>query len=635
MGIRNAKDTIREARLKAGLTQEQLAEGICSSQMLSRIETGCGGVSPATFQALMERAGAPCERYPVFANREDFDCFYALKQARFHLDAWQLAPAYEELQKVENHSWADNKLYYQEWLLLHCRLQFRSGQCDHKRNYHTLLEGLRISIPKIDLSDFRKRLFTQNEIQFLTAISQEALYLGQLDICFQIHSQVAAHLIGSNFTGREKERMQAEDAIVFVKYLLAKKDYRTALNVADSHRHQMVINMEESVLLELTFLTGLCCHYLKDHDRAAECIKAAFYSASAIKSCYANTCRAYLTENTDFSMPEYMLSIPDIETDKYPFKETIDASKLLNGDFISENTVPYTLGTLIRDLRLSQNLSQPILCQGLCSKSALSKIESGSLQPDIALTECLLQRLGVSERLFTFWGDDKDARLYELKFKLIHRHLLSEEDVRDCLAEMESLLDKKDVLWRQQYLIFKATLSPSGQDNISTYLEALHCTLPNFDIHQLHQYRLTWSEVTCLNCLAHEYRLTKNSHLCSLYYIQILEYANRTHPDILINTHAFAPSVYAYCHCMYVQKNYTEIINLSDRIDLSIMWYTLQFYASYLFYYSQALGECSRLEEVALPGTFSCNLSVLTEYYKNAAALKNYLYEDFSILLDY
>ena len=66
MGVRNAGKAIREARLKAGLTQEQLSEGVCSVLSLSRIENGSAGVSPVTFQALMAHAGAPCEVYPIF-----------------------------------------------------------------------------------------------------------------------------------------------------------------------------------------------------------------------------------------------------------------------------------------------------------------------------------------------------------------------------------------------------------------------------------------------------------------------------------------------------------------------------------------------------------------------------------------
>lgn len=92
---------IREARLKAGLSQEKLSEGICSTLSLSRIENGTAEVNPSTFQALMAHAGAPCEAFPIFANHTDFDCFYTLKKARFYLDCWHLNEAYEELTTIE------------------------------------------------------------------------------------------------------------------------------------------------------------------------------------------------------------------------------------------------------------------------------------------------------------------------------------------------------------------------------------------------------------------------------------------------------------------------------------------------------------------------------------------------------
>ena len=146
MPVHNANLLIREARIKAGLTQEQLSEGICTPQALSRIETGTANVSHVTFQALMERAGVQYGRFPVFSSRDGFECFYGLKRVRLYLDAWQLESAYEELGKLEEKNWADNRLYYQEWLLLHCRLQFLSGCCSHQENYDTLLDALHRSM---------------------------------------------------------------------------------------------------------------------------------------------------------------------------------------------------------------------------------------------------------------------------------------------------------------------------------------------------------------------------------------------------------------------------------------------------------------------------------------------------------
>ena len=61
MSIRNAGKTIKEARLKAGMTQEQLSEGICTVLSLSRIENGSCGVSAVTFQALMAHARSPSQ----------------------------------------------------------------------------------------------------------------------------------------------------------------------------------------------------------------------------------------------------------------------------------------------------------------------------------------------------------------------------------------------------------------------------------------------------------------------------------------------------------------------------------------------------------------------------------------------
>ena len=97
-------------------------------------------------------------------------------------------------------------------------------------------------------------------------------------------------------------------------------------------------------------------------------------------------------------------------------KKAINTSDLTDGtyDFFSADVL--TIGRLIHELRTEQGLSLTALCQGLCSKSKLSKIENDALQPDVFLTEALLQRLGISERGFTFWGSERESRLYELKF---------------------------------------------------------------------------------------------------------------------------------------------------------------------------------------------------------------------------
>lgn len=183
MSVRSAGKAIREARLKANLTQEQLSEGICSIVSLSRIENETVGVSPATFQALMSKAGAPCEAFPAFASFQDFDCFYTLKKARYYMESFQLQYAYDELEKVQNINWADNKFYYQEWLLLYYKIQSYSCFDNHFYLLDVLLKALSLSQPNLNFANFQKRLLSFAEIEIIISCAQEYLLVNETDTC--------------------------------------------------------------------------------------------------------------------------------------------------------------------------------------------------------------------------------------------------------------------------------------------------------------------------------------------------------------------------------------------------------------------------------------------------------------------
>lgn len=65
-------EAIRRIRIEKGLTQERLAEGICSPSSLSRIENGGQVPSRKTFQLLMERLDGPGYSYAHFLSEEEY-----------------------------------------------------------------------------------------------------------------------------------------------------------------------------------------------------------------------------------------------------------------------------------------------------------------------------------------------------------------------------------------------------------------------------------------------------------------------------------------------------------------------------------------------------------------------------------
>lgn len=632
MSIRDAGKTIREARLKAGLTQEQLSEGVCSVLSLSRIENGSSGVSPSTFQALMAHAGAPCEVYPIFANRQDFDCFYTLKRARFYLDSWQLQESYDELEKIEKWSFADNKFYYQEWLYLHGRLLVRSDMKDHQVLFDLFSNSLHITRPHVDFSDFRNMLLSITEIELFIAIAQEFLYLDQADMCLAICSQIFSYLSDAEISQLEKDRLFAEHAITYAKYLLYTKDYKKALSIADSNRHKMVQNSANGLVLELNFLTALSYYYTGDFQTAYEYFKNTFYSAHSIESCYATICRNYIYQQTTLSVDNYLKSMPDIPCICFPIKKAITTSDLSDGTYDLFSPDVLTFGKLIHALRTEQDIPQTVLCQGLCSKSKLSKIEHDTLQPDIFLAEALLQRLGISEREFVFWGNERESKIYQLKFKLMHSHPSINKNFQCDLEELKSLACEKDFPLLQLYAVCYIKLISSSYEKIDILTNALSYTLPNFDIRVIHNYRLSWIELSLLNNIAHEYR-TIDAAKSNFYFSKLLDYLSLNSLDILYANQIYGMTIYMYSHSLYIQKHYNELIDLLISPHYHLLKCHILNWGYFLFYYSQSLGECQNIREATRYSHYACCIQEQYELKANSDALKKYMWEDFSIII--
>lgn len=71
MGNYNVGDMIRLSRIANGMTQEELSEGVCSVETLSRIENGKHKVKSDTYRQLMEKMYQITEKnYAVCVSRD-------------------------------------------------------------------------------------------------------------------------------------------------------------------------------------------------------------------------------------------------------------------------------------------------------------------------------------------------------------------------------------------------------------------------------------------------------------------------------------------------------------------------------------------------------------------------------------
>lgn len=630
MAVRNAGKIIREARLKAGLTQEQMSEDICSVLTLSRIENNSAGVSPSLFQALMSRAGAPRNIFPVFPNRKDFDCFYTLKRARLYLESWQLQEAYDELLKVKNADFSNNKFHYQEWLYLQGCLQSRSGSCEHQLIYEIFISALIITKPNIDFSDLSNELFSDIELELLIEISNELLYLSHCDLSYIICSQLESYINNAELSFIERDRLLSRNAIARTKYLLYTHDYNKALETINEYRHLMVVNSENTSLLELNFWTAMSYYYCGNIEKAHQMFNDTFYSARAIESCYATTCLKFVSANTSIVIDDYIKSLPSIDCKTFKYEKITDSLSLSDGTYDLFSPDVLTLGRLIYILRKEQNISQAVLCQGLCSKSKLSKIENDQLQPDIFLSEALLQRLGVSERVFSFWGNSNYKILYELKSKILNSKLTSLKEQFALLKQFKELLSENNNILLQFYYALSYDFLDESERRIATLQNALNLTLPDFDILNINNYRLSLIELGIIGNIAYEYREISPSK-SNLYFSKLLEYMNLSSVNIMFQSLVYPIFIYKYAHSLYHQKYYLQLSNLYTFSVARILKIHLDSLGFFTLFFVQALGECNDYKKAFYYGKCAASIERMLELHSNALSIASTLKSDFDI----
>ena len=549
MGIYDAGTAIKNARIRAGLTQEQMAEDICSVVALSNIENGKCGISPLTFSLLMNKAGVNKDAFPLFENYEDFQIFLATNHARFYIDHWKNDLAFGALESIQNQKFSHNRYYYQEFLLLEALNQLRSGDDKYNELYERLDIAIHITHPTIDFSDIRKQSLSPTDLECLLLISYIFLVQGKKDNCLILCSQIGVYLDHLHISGKRLIKAQLLYHLVYSIYLFDEKEYGKSISVAENGRSIALYNNIYSYLIELTLVYGVSMFMKRDDkERALESISASIYSASALDS---PILPKMLEHISNYGIP-FSFDIPYEQHKGYPLFELADISDFGDGSFDIYGKDVLSIGKLISRLRKQQNLSQQILCQGLCSKSKLSKIENGTQDGDMLLLCALLNRLGYSEIDFDFFGTPNEEEFFNIRPYLSASHSYHSSDYLQHLEALKRL-GESHPLMMQSYYLYLSSSKDTIDNRLKDLYKALSITLPDFSIAKISNYRLSGDEISVLTSITGE--LTNKTHCDEAFYYfsQIDNYIKETKPDIL-----FSYDILAVIKALFIRYKYTE-----------------------------------------------------------------------------
>ena len=572
MGISFYGDYLKKARERAGISQEKLAEGIINLQSLNRIENNRAGVSPGTFQALTSKCGASTEVFPLFPDWDDFNCFYELYKAEMWIGSWQTKEVYNCLQEVEKTGFAGNAIYYQKWLYYQAALHMRNGDTNYEEIMSILQCALKITKEKLSFEDIKHEFLTVNEIMILTAIAKISFMEGNNSDCLLICSQLSTYLENVALSYKEKADLILGVQKIYVLYLIQNKEYLEAMNEASLLRDNSLLSISEKHMIEAAFLFGLTKYLTGETKDGIHFIKTAYYSGEAIESQFATVANEILNVlNIEINELKNVI-VPSEKKDNFAMPDINRKVELrtVECDYYSDDVI--TLGKIIRQKRKDQKLSMKVLCQGLCSISALSKIENGTLQPDIFLARSLIQRLGMSDEPFTFYASERETRQYKLEWRISGESRYNLQNISILLDEMKKEITEKDIIFKQFYTDNLIFFGEESKEKNLLILENIKITLPGFCLDKINEYRLSKNELSYVvsYCMMLRREVSVTKAIKGLY--GLLDYINQFFVDDLLKNSMIGIILATITGALSVQKRSDEIMELMPMFKQKIIY---------------------------------------------------------------
>lgn len=230
------------------------------------------------------------------------------------------------------------------------------------------------------------------------------------------------------------------------------------------------------------------------------------------------------------------------------------------------------LGEFIRQKRIERGLTQEKLCDGICEPMTLSRLENGRQTPSRNVMNALLQRLDVSHDRYFALLSKKEIEIAALQKEITSCYVHGDvqtglEKVRELekIAEDDDRITQQFIL-RTKVLLGKAENTPySFDEKLSMLLEAIHLTVPRFDLEEVNDGLYSFDEVKIINQIAGAYSENGQNKKATDIYYQLLKYIRKHFQDVLQSNGMLPMVTYNYARELDIGKRYEEALETAEE----------------------------------------------------------------------
>jgi len=498
--MRNRKILSRQKILTMLELGNATEHDILAELTILRVENLQQKIRTGNFDAVMDALGTPVDIFHPCTDNQSIELLQqknALEHYMLHAgeNHWHNKKAAEVISILKKSGHFSQGINYQFLANHEAKLQHLQG-ADPSQIRNLIFKGLAVTFPEARKTGYTGQVLILEEPALFHSLAIALMREGKAGQAIELLRDILLGLVLTPEDDRIKERMYVPLLLTLAQCYIHEKKYPEAMETCDNGLRTTKRRGLGRYAPDFVHLKAYCHALIAEKQTAMPLLTLAYAGYSLMRR-YNKADIMQQEFATEFGMT---IDTYGMETIRTPMPEM---------EFSYGSGIPcQSIGEFIAGLRYEADLKLEELCEGICTKGALSKIENGKTPGNTYHLEVLMERLGRSvDKYFYTFMDYEEFPIKQLRNEIwAHSANAQYVEMEQKLAELRTKKSHKAGVGLQFIKLMEARLYgvKNGYDekHVAMLLEVLTHMRKKFDLSKITHTRLGRWDIMALNQIA-------------------------------------------------------------------------------------------------------------------------------------
>lgn len=487
---------IFEEREKAGISQNELCEGICSVATLSRLEWTEQNIGKWNIDAFLQRLGKSQDKFWTIVHIGDYEIMELRRKIWNCILYGDYDKAEEEIQRYEANVGIE-KLH--EQFVKKCQGMIKGKRDnDWEGALQLFNDALKATVPKFCIEKVKDSLMGRDEMQIVLLIVESYSHLGEEEIAIEMTENLLKNIRKKEWDEEELVKIYPKVVRIYDDFLKKEDRYEDVITLSQKAADMLVENGIIFLLKELLeqIMWGM------EERRSVE------------------GRRFTIREEMDYAQYKKQVMVLKELWEEYgdlPEEAMLYCTNVQKDVSVSNE--------IIAKCRKLCKLSQEKVSEDVCTVEQYSRIETGKCSPKEKSYRALMEKMNQAQERNRFFINAQEYCMHE-KIRKIELKINGKE-TRKAAEEWEKIrreiadesLNNQQYIARYDALMKRYNEEIDFQEYIVEMENALRITMPEFEKGDIMNWPLSRMEIILLSSIASAYyTVGRNEEAKRIYY---------------------------------------------------------------------------------------------------------------------